>query len=100
MKCITSGLIRTISQTFSLETALLQLTGTTAEESDLASFNQLVQELISGTLQRHVFTQRELELLLDFQTCCIRKCARGDVLRRYLKAVQQHFAEDASTLLR
>jgi hypothetical protein len=64
------------------------------------SFNQLVQELISGTIQRHVFTQWELELLLDLQTCSIRKCARADVLRRYLKAVQQHFTDDASNLLR
>jgi hypothetical protein len=64
------------------------------------SFNQLVQELISGTVQRHVFTQWELELLLDLQTCSIRKCARADVLRRYLKAVQQHFTGDACSLLR
>jgi hypothetical protein len=64
------------------------------------SFNQLVQELISGTVQRHVFTQWELELLLDLQTCSIRKCARADVLRRYLKAVQQHFTDDAANLLR
>jgi hypothetical protein len=76
------------------------LTGTPSDGSELASFNQLVQELISGTVQRHVFTQWELELLLDLQTCSIRKCARADVLRRYLKAVQQHFAENASTLLR
>jgi hypothetical protein len=66
----------------------------------LTSFNQLVQELISGTVQRHVFTQWELELLLDLQTCSIRKCAKADVLRRYLKAVQQHFTNDASNLLR
>lgn len=66
----------------------------------MTSFNQLVQELISGTVQRHVFTQWELELLLDLQTCAIRKCARADVLRRYLKAVQQHFSEGASSLLR
>jgi hypothetical protein len=66
----------------------------------LMSFNQLVQELITGTVQRHVFTQWELELLLDLQTCSIRKCARADVLRRYLKAVQQQFTDNASNLLR
>jgi hypothetical protein len=93
-------LIRTFPQTFPRYDALLNLTGTPWERSDFASFNQLVQELISGTIQRHVFTQWELDLLLDLQTCSIRKCARGDVLRRYLKAVQQHFAEDTSSLLR
>jgi len=64
------------------------------------SFNQLVQELITGTVQRHVFTQWELELLLDLQICPIRKCARAEVLRRYLKAVQHHFTEHGSSLLR
>jgi hypothetical protein len=87
-------------QSFSPHSALLQLTRTPAEPSELTSFNQLVQELISGSVQRHVFTPWELQLLLDLQTCSIRKCARADVLRRYLKAVQQHFAGDASTLLR
>ncbi|MFL6350603.1 MAG: hypothetical protein ACJ74Z_01955 [Bryobacteraceae bacterium] len=92
--------IRTISQTFSFSNALLGLTGKSTERSDFVSFNQLVQELISGTVQRHVFTQWELELLLDLQTCPVRKCARADMLRRYLKAVQQRFTGDASSLLR
>lgn len=99
-KCFISVPIRTFPQTFSCHLALLSLAGTPWERSDFASFNQLVQELISGTIQRHVFTQWELDLLLDLQTCSIRKCARPDVLRRYLKAVQQHFAEDTSSLLR
>jgi hypothetical protein len=87
-------------QTFWRRSTLLQLTGTSFERSDFLSFNQLVQELINGTVQRHVFTQWELELLLDLQICPIRKCSRADVLRRYLKAVQLHFTEDATTLLR
>jgi hypothetical protein len=99
-KCIIHMPIRRISQTFQSRAALLQLTGTLSEQSDFASFNQLIQERSSGTVQRHVFTPQELELLLDLQTCSIRKCARADVLRRYLKAVQERFAEDASSLLR
>ena len=71
-----------------------------AERSELTSLNQLVQELVGGTLRRNVFTQVELQLLLDLQACRIRKSTRPDILRRYLRAVQQHFAEDASTPLR
>lgn len=51
-------------------------------------------------MRRHTFTEWELELLLDLQTCPIRKSARADLLRRYLKAVHQDFADGASSPLR
>ncbi len=73
---------------------------TRSERSELTSFNQLVQDVIGGTVRRNTFTQWELELLLDLQTCRIRKSARPEVLRRYLKAVQQHFAQGATSPLR
>jgi hypothetical protein len=76
------------------------LTGTALERSDLAAFTELIQELIGGVIQRHVFSRPELELMLDLETCQIRKSTRADVLRRYLKAVQQQFAEGAATPLR
>jgi hypothetical protein len=76
------------------------MTDTRLESSELTSFNQLVQEMIGGTIRRHTFTQWELELLLDLQTCRIRKSARPEVLRRYLRAVHQHFLEGESTPLR
>ena len=59
------------------------------ERSDLVSFTQLVQELISGSVRRHTFTQTELELLLDLQMCKLRKSSKPEALRRYLRAVQQ-----------
>lgn len=62
------------------------------------SFSQLVQELISGTVRRHTFTQSELELLLDLQNSRIRKSSKPDVLRRYLRAVQAQFAQQGSVL--
>lgn len=76
------------------------MTGTALERSDLASFTQLLQELIGGVVQRHVFSRPELELMLDLETCRLRKSARTDVLRRYLKTVQQQFAEGAASPLR
>src|SRR3954464_14819847 len=62
------------------------------------SFSQLVQELISGTVRRHTFTQSELELLLDLQNSRIRKSSKPDVLRRYLRAAQLQFAQQNSLL--
>src|SRR3954470_23490227 len=62
------------------------------------SFSQLVQELISGTVRRHTFTQSELELLLDLQNSRIRKSSKPDVLRRYLRAAQAQFAQQSSVL--
>lgn len=62
------------------------------------SFSQLVQELISGTVRRHTFTQPELELLLDLQTSRIRKASKPDLLRRYLRAAQLQYAQEASLL--
>jgi hypothetical protein len=80
--------------------ALSDLSDKSAERLDLTSFSQLVQELINGAVRRHTFSPWELELLLDLQTCRARKSARAELLRRYLKAVQQQFAVDASRFLR
>jgi hypothetical protein len=65
------------------------------ERGEWTSFLQLVQELIGGVIRRHTFTQWELELLLDLQTSRIRKSSRPDVLRRYLRTVQQQNGQGA-----
>ncbi len=76
------------------------MTDSRLERSDWTSFNQLLHELIGGAIRRHTFTQWELELLLDLQMSRIRKSSRPEVLRRYLRAVQQHFAQGATVPLR
>jgi hypothetical protein len=70
------------------------------ERTELTFFSQFVHEVIGGAVRRYTFTQWELELLLDLQMARIRKSTRAEVLRRYLKAVQQHFAQGATTPLR
>jgi hypothetical protein len=67
---------------------------TTATE--WASFTQLIQELASGNIRRNLFTQWELDLLLDLQLSRLRKSSRMDALRRYLKAVQLSQANGAT----
>ena len=56
--------------------------------------------MIGGAVRRNTFTEWELELLLDLQTFRVRKSARPDLLRRYLKAVHEDLADGASTPLR
>ena len=74
------------------------MTDARVERLDLASFSQLVQELITGSVRRHTFTPFELELLLDLQRSRLRKSSRPEALRRYLRAVHQQFAEQSSLL--
>ena len=64
---------------------LLKLSATLSEWT---SFTQLIQELIGATVRRNLFTQWELDLLLDLQLSQLRKSARAEALRRYLRAVQ------------
>jgi hypothetical protein len=61
------------------------------QTTNLAQFNNLIQELIQGGPKRSVFQPWEMDLLLDFSTCRLRRSARGEVLRRYQRLVQQYF---------
>ena len=70
------------------------------DKTELTSLNQLIQDIIGGSVRRHTFTQWELELLLDLQLCHVRKSARPELLRRYVKAVQLHYAQGATGPLR
>ena len=62
--------------------------------------SQFVHEVITGSVRRNTFTQWELELLLDLQASRVRKGSRPEVLKRYLRAVQQDAAQGSSDLLR
>jgi len=70
------------------------------QPSALASLNQFVQEFVDGTIRRNTFTPKELELLLDLQACRIRKSAKAEALRRYVKAMQRRHASDGSAPMR
>ena len=67
---------------------------------DLNAYLQLIQEVMGGTIRRHTFTPAELQLLLDVQSSRIRKTVKNDVLRRYVRTVQQQFAIDGSAPVR
>jgi hypothetical protein len=61
------------------------------QTTNLAQFNNLIHELIQGGPKRTVYQPWEMELLLDFGTCRLRRSARTEVLRRYQRLVQQYF---------
>ena len=63
--------------------------------SEWLSFTQLIQELIGGVVRRHIFSQWELDLLLDLQLSRMSKTERGVLLRRYLKIVLREQAAGA-----
>lgn len=67
---------------------------------DWASFCQLLTQLIAGNVRRNVFSQWEMDLLLDLEMTYIRKSSRPEMLRRYLKAVQRQHASGAPAPLR
>ena len=64
--------------------------------TDLTAYLELIQDIMGGAVRRHTFTRIELDLLLDVQGCPMRKTAKTEMLRRYLRAVQQRFAIDGS----
>jgi hypothetical protein len=61
------------------------------ETSNLAQFNNLLQEIVQGGSKRSVYEKWEMDLLLDLGNCRIRKSSRAEVLKRYQRAVQRHF---------
>jgi hypothetical protein len=61
------------------------------------SFSQLIQDLMGGAIRRHMFSQWELDLLLDLQLLRLRKSSRTNALRRYLRVVQTQRAQGAVT---
>ncbi|HLH02833.1 MAG TPA: hypothetical protein VKX25_08685 [Bryobacteraceae bacterium] len=69
-------------------------------KSDWAAYCQLVQQLIGGPVRRNVFTPWEMRLLLDLQMTRMRKSSRPEVLRRYLRTVEQQAASGAAAPMR
>jgi hypothetical protein len=50
-----------------------------------------MEELMHGGPKRTVYQPWEMQLLLDFGTCRLRRSARVEALKRYQRLVQQYF---------
>jgi hypothetical protein len=62
------------------------------------SYFQLIQDLIDGATRRHIFSQWELDLLLDLDASRLRKSSRPEALRRYLRSIHSESGEAAEPL--
>jgi hypothetical protein len=65
----------------------------------IAQFNVLIQEVIAGQFQRHVFSPWELDLLLDIESCKVRQSSRASLLRRYQHAACQRALRGGQPML-
>ncbi|HXB68420.1 MAG TPA: hypothetical protein VNY05_09260 [Candidatus Acidoferrales bacterium] len=55
----------------------------------LGRFNRLMGELARGVITRNNFTQWEVALLLDIQTCQLESRRKSDTMRQYQRAVER-----------
>jgi len=62
----------------------------------LAQFNQLMEELLAGRMQRCKFQPWEIDILLDVMGCDLSRFTHAEpVIRQYQEAVQIHLANGA-----
>lgn len=80
--------MRSFRRIFKIICAISALTRLSATPTEWISYTQLIQELVGNAVRRNLFTRCELDLLLDLQMSHLRKTARVDALRRYLRVVQ------------
>lgn len=69
-------------------------------EGMIEQFNRLMEELLSGSLQRSSFQGWEMEILLDIENRTLSKSSWHKLLRRYQRAVQRHMEKGARLPLR
>lgn len=63
----------------------------------LREFNRLITDLLQGRLQRNGFRRWEIDILLDLETCKLRRSTRRETLRRYQQAMT-HRLEDGEPI--
>ena len=68
-----------------------------SDRTQLDSYRQFVYQLIAGNVRQNTFTQWELDLLFDLEKFPVRKSRRAQVLRRYVKATNQHISNGGSS---
>lgn len=67
----------------------------------LAQFNQLIDELLHGRLNRTKFRPWEIEILVDIVSCNLPMASQCvNILRQYQNAVQQRIREGAQVPLK
>src|SRR5258707_13645664 len=62
---------------------------TVQNDTNRTRFNRLVQDLVTGHLQRNSFLPWEVDLLLEIESSPFRRSELKKVLRRYQRAVNR-----------
>src|SRR5216683_7798865 len=62
---------------------------TVQNDTNRTRFNRLVQDLVTGHLQRNSFLRWEVDLLLEIESSPFRRSELKKVLRRYQRAVNR-----------
>lgn len=73
------------------------------QDSDavLAQFNQLIEDILAGTLRRTTFRTWEIEILVDMVGCDLpHSPSRDNTLREYRNAMQRHIRQGACVPLK
>jgi hypothetical protein len=52
-------------------------------------FRRLMTELQRGAINRNLFQQWEIDLLLDIEGCQLERRRRADIIRQYVRAVER-----------
>ena len=66
----------------------------------LDQFNQLIEDVLKGTLRRNVFCPWEIAILVDMVRCNLRQSSRRDsLLRKYRSAMQRYLQDGAAVPL-
>lgn len=68
-------------------------------EVSLREFNRLMTDLLQGRMQRNGFRRWEIEILLDLETCKLRRSTRRDTMRRYHQAMTRRLENGESLQL-
>jgi hypothetical protein len=70
-------------------------------EAVLAQFNQLIEDVLAGTLRRSVFCPWEIAILVDMVRCNLRQSSKRDsLLRQYRNAMERYLRDGAEVPLK
>jgi hypothetical protein len=69
-------------------------------DSVLTQFNRLIEELLTGNLNRSKFQPWEIDILVDMASCELRPSQCVTILREYQTAVAQRIREGARVPLK
>lgn len=69
------------------------------DDVSVREFNRLIADLLQGRMQRNGFRRWEIAILLDLETCKLRRSTRRETLRRYQQVMSRRLDNGEALLL-